>query len=142
MHQSLDHLLPPSVMPETLCEFSAVTTDALRLRVGSVSCRDPHGVQFHLDEIDAAVAEVSQLRVDTCFAQGEVEMRMREIQRDYVIRPDLKITQAERLYKIDEQHRELEALLVKLKAIVKHCDTTEDLLKNKYFEIKAKMRLA
>lgn len=142
MHPSLDKVLTDlNVIPDDLCEFTEETKAALRLRVGSVSCKDPHALQFHLDELDAAVAEVSRFRHEAVYTQAEVQRRMREVQREYVLRPDLKITQAERLYKIDEEHRALETALTKLVSAAKYAETVEDLLRNKYFEIKAKAKL-
>lgn len=141
MHPRLLSLLQPmNVLPEVLCAFSGTVEDVLALRVGSVSATDPHAIQFHLDETDQAVAEVSHVRVDACFALAEAQSRMREIQRDYITRDDLKITQAERLYKADQDHRELEALLDKLKAVIQYCDSTEGLLRNKYFELSRKLK--
>jgi hypothetical protein len=127
-------------IPEILVEFSETVKDALALRVGAVSSKDPHAIQFHLDEIDAATAEVSRLRADASYAQADVQRKMRGIQREYVTQPGLKVTQAERLYKIDQDHRELEALLTKLVATINYCDTAENLLKNKWFELKGKPR--
>jgi hypothetical protein len=141
VNQNLETLLKTAdAIPEILVEFSDTVKDALTLRIGAVSSKDPHAVQFYLDEIDAATAEVSRLRADASYAQADVQHKMRCIQREYVTQPGLKVTQAERLYKIDQNHRELEALLTKLVATVTYCDTVENLLKNKWFELKGKSR--
>lgn len=141
MNQSLRNLLEKlDVTPEDLCELSDTVNESLRLRVGSISTKDPHALGFHLDEIDAAVGEVSKMKVDAAYMMSRAQGQMREIQREYVTRDDLKVTQAERLYKIDSEHRELEECLVKLNAIISYCETCEGILRNKYFEIKRKQK--
>lgn len=136
MHPRLLNLLQPmDVMPDVLCEFSGTVEEVLALKVGRISSKDPEAIAYHLDEIDAAVAEVSHIRVDASFALAEAQRNMREIQHDYITREDLKVTQAERLYKTDAEHRELEELSAKLTAVVQYCDTTEGLLRSKHFEL-------
>lgn len=141
MHQNLNSLQKSlNVTASDLCSFSEGTEASIHLRVGSVSYKDPHAIQFHLDEIDSAVAEVSQFRNEASYTMAEVQYRMREIQRKYV-GPDVKPTVAERLYKADEEHSALEAALTKLKAACTYAETLENLLRNKYFELKSKSKL-
>ena len=139
MHPNLESLtLPLNVSPEPF-RFSETIQDTLDLRVGAVSVKDQAALQYHLDNIDSALAEVIDIRCQAAFALGDIRKQIKILESEYYSSSKV-IKEAERLFNGDLEHMDLKSTFMKLEAVVKLCDSAEDLLKSKYFEIGRKAR--
>lgn len=140
MHPSLERIAAPlSISPECF-EFSKETTATINTRIGSVSVKDPGAIQYHHDNIDDALAEVTKTRCEAAYSLGEIRSRIRDVETAYYAAGGGSLKEAERKFNGDTEHIELKMAFIKLEAVVCYCDSTEALIKNKYYEIGRKIK--
>ena len=141
MHPNLLKLLTPLSLEVDAFSFSDETVATIKLRIGEISCKDPIAVQFHQDNLDTALIEVTETRCQAAYSLGEVRSKIRDIESSYYKHGEMGIKEAERSINGDEEHIEFKMVFLKLEAVVKYCDSTEDLLRNKGFEIIRKAKV-
>ncbi|MCK7495080.1 MAG: hypothetical protein MZW92_31330 [Comamonadaceae bacterium] len=91
------------------------------------------------DSLDIARVTTEEELLSLRCAAAEVQKNMRRIQGDYVKQHD-KPTVAERLYKIDPAHAQLEMLLSKLQAHIAYAEGLLKAVDDKSFKLGTLMK--
>lgn len=89
-------------------------------------------LQLFMENCELVRSDVNEARYMASQEAYEAQRKMRVIQAEY-LSDSKNPTSAERAYKVDEEHRELEECLAVCKAFVNYCDDMLKVLENKYF---------
>lgn len=120
-------------------KFSNMTDSMIRLKIHDIPAV-PHSIYAMQDLLDDASKEINDAIYEAGVHRAAVQRKMRSIQKRFIEQPGVKITQAERQYKADPEHSEMESLSEELDAFIDYAKTCRTIVANKYYALSRKHR--